>query len=95
MSDQVEVLQWLAETLNFIDMNRVAVNGWSYGGYLSIMALAKYPHVFKLAIAGAPVTSWSLYDTGYTERYMDLPQHNQHGYKSGSVLSYVNQLPEE
>lgn len=95
LSDQVEVLQWLSEKLDFIDMERIAVNGWSYGGYLSIMALAKYPHVFKLAIAGAPVTSWSLYDTGYTERYMDLPQHNQHGYKTGSVLSYVSQLPEE
>ncbi|XP_065212000.1 dipeptidyl peptidase 9-like isoform X2 [Planococcus citri] len=95
LSDQVEVLEWLAETLNYIDMSRIAVNGWSYGGYLSIMALAKYPHIFKLAIAGAPVTSWSLYDTGYTERYMDLPQHNQLGYKTGSVLSYVSQLPEE
>lgn len=48
-----------------------------------------------MAIAGAPVTNWSLYDTGYTERYMDLPEHNQQGYKKGSVLAYVNQFPDE
>lgn len=95
LADQVEVLQWLADTLQFLDMDRVAINGWSYGGFLSIMALAKYPHIFKLAIAGAPVTAWTLYDTGYTERYMDLPQYNPVGYKTGSVLNYVNQLPEE
>lgn len=95
LSDQVEVLQWLASTLELIDMKRVAILGWSYGGYLSLMGLAHYPEVFKVAIAGAPVTNWSLYDTGYTERYMDLPEYNQSGYKKGSVLAYVNQFPDE
>lgn len=50
---------------------------------------------FQLAIAGAPVTSWNFYDTGYTERYMDLPQDNPHGYTSGSVLTYVDKFPDE
>lgn len=65
------------------------------GGYLSLMGLIQHPDVFKIAIAGAPVTNWSMYDTGYTERYMDLPEHNQQGYIEGSVLNHVNKFPEE
>lgn len=95
LHDQVEVLQWVAETMSCIDLSRVAIHGWSYGGYLSLLGLAQYPHVFKVAIAGAPVTSWNLYDTGYTERYLGQPQTNQIGYKNGSVLSYVNQFPDQ
>uniref|UniRef100_A0A1B6C6F4 Peptidase S9 prolyl oligopeptidase catalytic domain-containing protein n=1 Tax=Clastoptera arizonana TaxID=38151 RepID=A0A1B6C6F4_9HEMI len=95
LQDQIEVLQHLSERLGFLDMNRIAIHGWSYGGYLSLMGLAQYPDIFKVAIAGAPVTSWSLYDTGYTERYMDLPQNNLQGYKAGSILNYVNQFPDE
>ncbi|KAK4882354.1 hypothetical protein RN001_005673 [Aquatica leii] len=95
LSDQVEVLKWLADSLGYIDLKRVAIHGWSYGGYLSLMGLIHHPDVFKIAIAGAPVTNWCLYDTGYTERYMDLPEHNQQGYVEGSVLSYINKFPEE
>jgi len=51
--------------------------------------------MFQISIAGAPVTSWTLYDTGYTERYMDLPENNQQGYRTGSILSYVHQFPDE
>ncbi|XP_042218680.1 dipeptidyl peptidase 8-like [Homarus americanus] len=95
IEDQVEVLQLLAGQCDYMDLTRLAVTGWSYGGYLSLMALAQRPDVFKVAIAGAPVVSWSLYDTGYTERYMDLPSVNPEGYRNGSVLSYVNNLPDE
>ncbi|XP_032785122.2 dipeptidyl peptidase 9 [Daphnia magna] len=95
LHDQVEVLQWVAETFGCIDLSRVAIHGWSYGGYLSLLGLAQYPHVFKVAIAGAPVTSWNLYDTGYTERYLGQPQTNQIGYKNGCVLSYINQFPDQ
>ncbi|XP_012287809.1 dipeptidyl peptidase 9 [Orussus abietinus] len=95
LNDQVEVLKWLADTTGYIDTSRVALHGWSYGGYLTLMGLVHYPDVFKLAIAGAPVTSWNLYDTGYTERYMDLPQNNPEGYEDGSVLTYVNNFPDE
>ncbi|XP_014215418.1 dipeptidyl peptidase 9 isoform X2 [Copidosoma floridanum] len=95
LDDQVEVLKWLAKTTGYIDLNRVAIHGWSYGGYLSLMGLIHHPDVFKVSIAGAPVTSWYFYDTGYTERYMDLPQNNMHGYTNGSVLTYVNKFPDE
>ncbi|XP_066595856.1 dipeptidyl peptidase 9 [Prorops nasuta] len=95
LNDQVEVLRWLAETTGFIDLSRVALHGWSYGGYLSLMGLIQYPDVFKLAIAGAPVTSWNFYDTGYTERYMDMPQSNPFGYLNGSILTYVKEFPDE
>lgn len=61
---QVEVLHWLSTVTGYLDLNRVAIHGWSYGGYLSLMGLIQYPNEFKLAIAGAPVTSWQLYDTG-------------------------------
>ncbi|KAL7017779.1 hypothetical protein ACKWTF_010525 [Chironomus riparius] len=95
LADQVEVLRILSKQLGFIDLNRVAIHGWSYGGYLSLMGLVQYPDLFKVAIAGAPVTSWDLYDTGYTERYMDLPENNYDGYVAGSVLSYVHKFPDE
>ncbi|XP_068217006.1 LOW QUALITY PROTEIN: dipeptidyl peptidase 8-like [Palaemon carinicauda] len=95
VGDQVEVLQLLAGQCDYIDLTRLAVTGWSYGGYLSLMALAQRPDIFKLAIAGAPVVSWDLYDTGYTERYMDLPTVNPEGYCNGSVLGYVNNFPDE
>ncbi|CAG7837410.1 unnamed protein product [Allacma fusca] len=95
LKDQVEVLLWLAQRHSFLDINRIGLYGWSYGGYLSLMGLANYPNLFKVAIAGAPVTSWELYDTGYTERYMELPESNPQGYKEGSVLSYIQQFPDE
>uniref|UniRef100_A0A1B0AJ65 Dipeptidyl peptidase 9 n=1 Tax=Glossina pallidipes TaxID=7398 RepID=A0A1B0AJ65_GLOPL len=95
LSDQVDALRILAVQLGYIDMNRVAIHGWSYGGYLSLMGLVRYPNIFKVAIAGAPVTNWEYYDTGYTERYMDLPQNNKHGYTAGSVLNYIHLFPDD
>ena len=95
IEEQVEVLEWLAENTGYIDMKRVAIHGWSYGGYLSLMALAQRPDIFKLSIAGAPVCKWSLYDTGYTERYMDTPFNNPEGFTKGNVLNYIHQFPDE
>ncbi|XP_052268787.1 dipeptidyl peptidase 9-like [Dreissena polymorpha] len=95
IEDQVEGLQWLVSHVDFIDEDRIAVHGWSYGGYLSLMGLAQRPDIFKVSIAGAPVVDWHLYDTGYTERYMDLPTNNLYGYHRGNVLTYVDSLPED
>lgn len=95
IEDQVEGLQYVAEKYGFIDLSRVAIHGWSYGGFLSLMGLIHKPHVFKVAIAGAPVTVWMAYDTGYTERYMDVPENNQQGYEAGSVALHVEKLPNE
>lgn len=95
IEDQVEGLQWLMSHVDFIDENRVGIHGWSYGGYLSLMGLAQRPDIFKVAIAGAPVVSWGLYDSVYTERYMNLPEDNDSGYQLGSVLNYVDNFPDQ
>uniref|UniRef100_A0A8C0EJH8 dipeptidyl-peptidase IV n=1 Tax=Bubo bubo TaxID=30461 RepID=A0A8C0EJH8_BUBBB len=95
IEDQVEGLHYVAEKYGFIDLSRVAIHGWSYGGFLSLMGLICKPSVFKIAIAGAPVTVWMAYDTGYTERYMDIPENNQQGYEAGSVALHVEKLPNE
>ena len=70
-------------------MSRVAITGWSYGGYMTLYALANAPTVFKAGIAGAPVTDWRNYDSIYTERYMGLPDENVEGYKLSSPLTNV------
>jgi len=89
--DQVEGVRWL-ETLGFADVSRVGIYGWSYGGYMTLLALATAPDVFKAGVAGAPVTVWEGYDTAYTERYMGTPQENPEGYRLGSPLTHVGQL---
>ncbi|KPJ02286.1 Dipeptidyl peptidase 9 [Papilio xuthus] len=94
LDDQVEVLQWLAKETGCIDMERVAIHGWSYGGYLSLLGLATRPNIFKVCVAGAPVTSWRLYDTAYTERYMGLPARAPHAYSRASVLAHAPFFPE-
>jgi dipeptidyl-peptidase-4 len=91
VNDQVDGVHWLVEQ-GLADPARVGVTGWSYGGYMSLMCLAKAPDVFKVAVAGAPVTSWDGYDTAYTERYMGTPQSNPAGYAEGSVLTHVEQI---
>ncbi|GFS21459.1 dipeptidyl peptidase, partial [Elysia marginata] len=95
IEDQVEGLLWLASQVQFIDMSRVAIYGWSYGGYMSLMGLAQRPDIFKVAISGAPVVSWELYDSGYTERYIGLPLTNPDVYKAGNVLTYIKSLPDD
>lgn len=95
ISDQVEALEYLFKTVNYIDKDRVAIHGWSYGGYLSLMGLAQRPDVFKIAISGAPVCCWESYDTAYTERYLGLPTDNPLGYSKSSVLGYLDGFPDD
>eukprot|EP01135_Chromosphaera_perkinsii_P009554 Nk52_evm4s1810 gene=Nk52_evmTU4s1810 len=95
IADQVEGIEHLMKTGGYIDPGRISIHGWSYGGYLSLMGLCQRPDFFKVAISGAPVTEWEAYDTGYTERYMDLPGANPEGYKKGAVKHYLSGFPDE
>jgi dipeptidyl-peptidase 4 len=72
LEDQVEALRSVAATHPDLDMSRVAIRGWSFGGYLAALAVLRRPDVFHAAVAGAPATDWSLYDTYYTERYLGV-----------------------
>jgi dipeptidyl-peptidase 4 len=91
LNDQLDGIHYLA-TLGFADMSRVGIRGWSYGGYMTLYALANAPGVFKAGIAGAPVTDWRNYDSIYTERYMGLPDENPEGYKRSSPQTKAGEI---
>ena len=91
VADQVQGARWLGAQ-PFVDPQRIGVWGWSYGGYMTLMLMFRAPDLFRAGVAGAPVTDWSLYDTHYTERYLDQPKNNAEGYASSSVLPYVQNL---
>lgn len=86
LEDQVDALQAAAEAYPDLDLDRVAIRGWSFGGYLAALAVLRRPDVFHAAIAGAPVTDWRLYDTHYTERYLGLPDEEGEAYRRSSLL---------
>ncbi|MFI8913360.1 alpha/beta fold hydrolase [Streptomyces sp. NPDC053513] len=86
LDDQVEALRALAGSLP-LDLDRVAIRGWSYGGYLAARAVLQRPDVFHAAVVGAPVTDWRLYDTHYTERYLGTPQDDPEVYAAQSLLT--------
>jgi dipeptidyl-peptidase-4 len=90
--DQAEAAIYLVKKYRFVDEKRIGIWGWSYGGYMSSLTLFKFGDIFKLAVAVAPVTTWKLYDTIYTERYMQTPELNPEGYEESSVLKYVDAL---
>ncbi|MCA9928912.1 MAG: S9 family peptidase, partial [Anaerolineales bacterium] len=91
VQDQVDGVNWLASQ-GLTDPNRVGIYGWSYGGYMAAMCLARAAATFKVAVAGAPVTHWDGYDTGYTERYMGTPQTNPAGYEISNVMAHVDKI---
>lgn len=92
VSDQLRGVEWLKEQ-PFVDPDRIAVQGWSYGGYMALMIYAQAPKgTFAAAVAGAPVTDWALYDTFYTERYMGMPENNPEGYHLSSVFAHLDGL---
>ena len=88
VADQVQGARWLGSQ-TYVDRARIGVWGWSYGGYISLMLMFKAPEVFRAGVAGAPVTDWSLYDTHYTERYLERPSDNAAGYEASSALPYA------
>jgi dipeptidyl-peptidase 4 len=90
LEDQVTAMYAAAERFGDLDTSRVGIRGWSFGGYLSALAVLRRPDVFHAAVAGAPVTDWRLYDTHYTERYLGDPNDNPASYK----ISSLNNDPE-
>lgn len=88
VADQVAVVQAMVER-GLADPARVGIYGWSYGGYMAAMCLARAPETFHAAVAGAPVTHWDGYDTFYTERYMGTPASNPEGYERSSVMAHA------
>jgi dipeptidyl-peptidase-4 len=92
LEDQVEGLKQLGQRFPELDLERVGIHGWSFGGYLAAQAVLRRPDVFKAAIAGAPVTDWLDYDTHYTERYLGLPETDAAAYQEASLLTYAAQL---
>ena len=91
MLDQIKGYDYLVD-LDFIDSNRIAVHGWSYGGFMTTNLLLNYPHLFTCGVAGGPVTNWEYYEIMYTERYMDHPNQNQEGYLNTNLIHKVHLL---
>ena len=94
VNDQKLMLDWLIDQ-GLTDENRVGVFGWSYGGYMTLMCMAKYPELFRVGAAGAPVVNWQLYDTHYTERYLGLLEDNYENYDLSNVTTYAKNLDGE
>jgi dipeptidyl-peptidase-4 len=92
LDDQIAALRAIAARHPEMDLARVGVSGWSFGGYFTLMALLLRPDVFACGVAGAPVTDWQFYDTAYTERSMKMPQDNPEGYKATSALTHAGKL---
>jgi dipeptidyl-peptidase 4 len=92
LEDQVDALRAVAAEQPDLDLRRVAIRGWSFGGYLAALAVLRRPDVFHAAVAGAPVVEWSLYDTHYTERYLGDPSLNADVYARNSLLDDAPKL---
>jgi len=91
MQDQMKGIDFL-RTLPYVDMSRLGVHGWSYGGFMTISLMTNYPDVFKVGVAGGPVIDWKWYEVMYGERYMDTPQQNPEGYAKTSLLAKAGNL---
>lgn len=92
LADQVAGLQSLGARYHELDLSRVGIYGWSFGGYFAAMAVMRRPDVYHAAVAGAPVADWRDYDTHYTERYLGLPEEDPQAYEASSVLTYARDL---
>jgi dipeptidyl-peptidase-4 len=91
MLDQMKGVDYL-RTLPYVDMDRLGVHGWSFGGFMTISLMTNYPDVFKVGVAGGPVIDWKWYEVMYGERYMDTPEKNPEGYEKTSLLSKAKNL---
>ncbi len=91
MLDQMKGVEYL-RSLPYVDMNRLGVHGWSFGGFMTISLMTNYPDVFKVGVAGGPVIDWKWYEVMYGERYMDTPQQNPEGYAKTSLIEKAGNL---
>ena len=91
MQDQMKGVDYL-RTLPYVDMNRLGVHGWSFGGFMTISLMLNYPDVFKVGVAGGPVIDWKWYEVMYGERYMDTPKSNPEGYAKSSLIAKAKNL---
>lgn len=90
-ADQMKGVEYL-KSLPYVDATRIGLDGWSYGGFLTLTLKLKHPGVFKVASCGGPVVDWKYYEVMYGERYMDTPEQNPEGYKQACLLNYVDKL---
>lgn len=91
MQDQLVGVDYL-KRLPYVDSTRLAINGWSFGGFMTTSLMLRHPGVFTTAVAGGPVIDWKYYEVMYGERYMDTPQENPDGYARARVSQYIEQL---
>ena len=91
MEDQLTGVDFL-KSLPYVDADRLAIHGWSFGGFMTTSLLLRHPEVFKVGVAGGPVTDWKFYEIMYGERYMDQPSQNEKGYAEASLLTHASKL---
>jgi dipeptidyl-peptidase-4 len=91
MQDQLAGVEWLKKQ-PYVDATRMAVHGWSFGGFMTTTLMLKSPETFKVGVAGGPVIDWSMYEVMYGERYMDTPQENPQGYQNSNLTNHVKNL---
>lgn len=91
MEDQMAGIRYL-KTLDYVDTARIGIDGWSYGGFMTVSLMLRNPGVFKVSCAGGPVIDWKWYEVMYGERYMDTPMENPEGYEKSSLLNYTANL---
>lgn len=91
IKDQLKGVEFL-KSKSYVDSKRMGVFGWSFGGFMSTGLMTRTPDVFKVGVAGGPVIDWRMYEIMYTERYMDMPQENEKGFREADLLNYVKNL---
>ncbi|MDG4945882.1 S9 family peptidase [Weeksellaceae bacterium KMM 9713] len=91
IEDQLKGVEFL-KSLPYVDADRMVVNGWSFGGFMTSSLMLRHPDVFKVGVAGGPVIDWKYYEVMYGERYMDTPQENPEGYEKSKVSNYIQNL---
>lgn len=91
MEDQLSGVEFL-KSQNYVDENRIAVHGWSFGGFMTTSLMLRHPSVFTTGVAGGPVIDWKYYEIMYGERYMDRPEENPEGYEDNALTNYVSNL---